>query len=205
MEAKIDRNSNGLTHKGLFGYIFFITQFPSLITHHSSLKFSHPFGIITQFPSHNIFFTLFVDHTYQPVQLFLFFFFFSTQTHRSLKKKKKKKKRNWTANPRKERKKKVKSSQKLWLVLFVDLLYVFNYNIAIELWVMETENSQNVFSVFITYNSKIRDLSNGNKIIVCQTTFLLWILLFLSYELWKLRIELRNLPNRTTPKHPLDT
>ena len=29
---------------------------------------------------------------------------------------------------------------------------------------METENSQNVFSVSITYNSKIRELSDGNKV-----------------------------------------
>ena len=28
---------------------------------------------------------------------------------------------------------------------------------------METENSQNVFSVFITHNLKIRKLSDGNK------------------------------------------
>ena len=51
--------------KRLFGWIFFITQFPSLnfhhsllITHHSSLKFSHPFGTITHFPSLNIFHTI---------------------------------------------------------------------------------------------------------------------------------------------------
>ena len=28
---------------------------------------------------------------------------------------------------------------------------------------METENSQNVFSVFITHNSKIREFSDRNK------------------------------------------
>ena len=28
---------------------------------------------------------------------------------------------------------------------------------------METENSQKVFSISITYNSKIRELSDGNK------------------------------------------
>ena len=76
-----------------------------------------------------------------------------------MKKKKKKKKRNpeqtelvkeeeeekknRPANPGEERKK--KKSQKVvksygW-VLFVGPLCVFNYNIAIELWVMETENS----------------------------------------------------------------
>ena len=41
---------------------------------------------------------------------------------------------------------------------------MFNYNIAIELWVIETENSQNVFSVSITHNSKIRELSDGNRV-----------------------------------------
>ena len=55
---------------------------------------------------------------------------------------------------------------------------------------METENSQNMFLVSIIYNSKMRELSDGNIIIVCQTTFLLWIPPFLSYKLWKQRIEL---------------
>ena len=50
-------------------------------------------------------------------------------------------------------------------VLFVGPLCVFNYNIVIELWVMKTENSQNVFSVSITHNSKIRKLSDGNRVI----------------------------------------
>ena len=65
---------------------------------------------------------------------------------------------------------------------------------------METENRQNVFSVSITHNSKIRELSDRNRVIVCQTTFLLRVPPFLSYELWKLRIELPNLPIQTPPK-----
>ena len=64
---------------------------------------------------------------------------------------------------------------------------------------MEIENSQNVFLVSITHNSKIRELSDGNRVIVCQTTFLLWVPLFLSYELWKQRIELWKLTIQTTP------
>ena len=32
--------------------------------------------------------------------------------------------------------------------------------------VMETENSQKLFSVSITHNSKIRELSDGNRVIV---------------------------------------
>ena len=55
---------------------------------------------------------------------------------------------------------------------------------------METENSQKLYSVSKTHNSKIRELSDGNRVIVCQTNFLLWVPLFLSYELWKQRIEL---------------
>ena len=66
---------------------------------------------------------------------------------------------------------------------------------------METENSQNVFSISITHNSKIRELSDGNRVIICQTTFLSWVPPFLSYELWKLRIELWKLLNQTSSKY----
>ena len=67
---------------------------------------------------------------------------------------------------------------------------------------METENSLWLFSVFITHNSKIRELSYGNRVIETelsfgQTTFLLWVSPFLNYELWKLRIELSNLVGQT--------
>ena len=68
---------------------------------------------------------------------------------------------------------------------------------------METENSQNVLSVSITYNSKIRELSDGNKVIICQATFLLWVPPFLSYELWKLRIELSKFAIQTALIHRL--
>ena len=70
----------------------------------------------------------------------------------------------------KEKKKKIKRWSK---VAAVGPLYVFNYNIAIELWVMETENNQKLFSVFIIHNSKIRELNDENRIIICQTNFLL--------------------------------
>ena len=65
---------------------------------------------------------------------------------------------------------------------------------------METENSQQLFSVSITHNLKIRELSDGNRVIVCQTTFLLWILPLLSYELWKQRIELSKKTIQMAPK-----
>ena len=46
-----------------------------------------------------------------------------------------------------------KKKVKRWLkVAAVGLLCVFNYNIVIELWVIETENSQKLFLVFITHN-----------------------------------------------------
>ena len=43
---------------------------------------------------------------------------------------------------------------------------------------METENSEKLFSISITHNSKIRELSDGNRIMKTelsfgQTTFLL--------------------------------
>ena len=36
---------------------------------------------------------------------------------------------------------------------------------------MEIENSQNVFSVSITHNSKIRELSDGNKVMGIELSF----------------------------------
>ena len=71
---------------------------------------------------------------------------------------------------------------------------------------METENSLWLFSISITHNSKIRELIDGNRVMEIelsfgQTTFLLWVPPFLSYELWKLRIELSNLVGQTTSKH----
>ena len=102
-------------------------------------------------------------------------------------------KRKGTKQPTQEKKGKKKGQKVVkscgW-VLFVGPLCVFNYNIAIELWVMETENSQNVFLVSITHNSKIRKLSNGNRVIMRQTDIELWVPPFLSYKLWKLKIEL---------------
>ena len=36
---------------------------------------------------------------------------------------------------------------------------------------METENSQNVFSISITHNSKIRELSDGNRVMETELSF----------------------------------
>ena len=64
-------------------------------------------------------------------------------------KKEEEKKKNRTANPEK---KKSQSGQKLRLILFAGPSCVFNYKNDIELWVMETENSQKLFSFSITHN-----------------------------------------------------
>ena len=64
------------------------------------------------------------------------------------------------------------------------------------------KGAHHVISVSITHNSKIRKLSYENRVMETelsfgQTTFLLWVPPFLSYELWKLRIELSNLIGQT--------
>ena len=142
---------------GCLATIFWSLNFhhSSLITHNSSLItlntkaiWHHHSFPISQYFSHY----LWVSYL-SLVQLFLFLFSSVPQLTKPSEKKKKSK---------------VKSCG--W-VLFVGPLCVFNYNIVIELWVMETEISQNVFSVSITHNSKIRELSDENRVIVCQTTF----------------------------------
>ena len=47
---------------------------------------------------------------------------------------------------------------------------------------METENNQNVFSVSITHNSKIKELSDGNKKLETE--------LWLAKQTFFLRIEM---------------
>ena len=51
---------------------------------------------------------------------------------------------------------------------------------------METENTSNVFSVSITHHSKIRELSDENKI---QTS--LSVMGLTIFELWVMETELR--------------
>ena len=70
------------------------------------------------------------------------------------------------------------------LVLFVGPLCVFNYNVAIELWVMETENNQNVFSISITHNSKIRELSGGNKVMKTELSFAKQAFCYGAHHFW---------------------
>ena len=52
---------------------------------------------------------------------------------------------------------------------------------------METENSQNVFSVSITHNSKIRELSYGNRVIVWPNN--LFTMGPTIFELWVMETE----------------
>ena len=103
------------------------------------------------------------------------------RTDRSERKKKKKKKKTieQPTRRRKEKKKKVKWSKVaarycLWVpCMCLITILLLNY----ELWKQ----------------------SYGNRVIICQTTFLSWVPQFLSYELWNLRIELRKQLNQTPP------
>ena len=82
--SQIEHNM-GMSHKNddglgavwihFFGYSISITHHSSFITHHSSLNFSHPFGIITQFPSLNIFHTICGPIPVNQCSFFFFFFF----------------------------------------------------------------------------------------------------------------------------------
>ena len=128
------------------------------------------------------------------------FFFFSSVpklTEPSEKKKKTHPEHEDRTNERKKKSQKV--VKRCGWVLFVGLLCVFKYNIAIELWAMETENSQNVFSISITYNSKIRKLSDGNRVMdfpnnlftMGLTIFELWVM---KTEIWVMEIAKPNTP-----------
>ena len=69
------------------------------ITHHLLFNFSHPFGIITQFPSLNIFHTICGSYTCHSAAFcfcfcFFVFFFSSTQIIESMKEERKKKSSN---------------------------------------------------------------------------------------------------------------
>ena len=81
------------------------------ITHHLLFNFSHPFGIITQFPSLNIFHTICGSYTCHSAAFcfcfcFFVFFFSSTQIIESMKEERKKKK---FKSPEPSEKKKPKS------------------------------------------------------------------------------------------------
>ena len=134
------------------------------------------------------------------------FFFFSTQlteanikkkkkTERPTQEKKKKKKKNKQPTPTQKKKEEVKRWSK---VAAVGPLCVFNYNIAIELWVMETENSQKLFSVSITHNSKIRELSDGNKVMKTELLFVKQTFCYGSNHFWVMSYGNRELSYQKT-------
>ena len=139
-----------------FDHSISITDHWSLITHHSIFHTR-----LASSPNfhHSIFFTLFVSPYLSAGAAF-------SHWRPNQWKKKEEKTQNWRSN--KWKKKKSKSGQKLRLWVPP---CVFIYKNAIELWVMEIENSQNVFSVSITHNSKIRELSDGNRVMKTELSF----------------------------------
>ena len=98
----------------------------------------------------------------------------------------------------KKKKKKVTSGREKGKLTWQDQwdpICSFNYGNAIKNKVMETENTWNVFSVSITYYSKIKELSDGNKNwkqlkTKTKWTSQLWVSPFLSYKWWKQSYEL---------------
>ena len=84
------------------------------------------------------------------------------------------------------------------------LLYVFNYNIVIELWVMETENSEKLFSISITHNSKIRELSDENRVMETELLFAKQTFCYGSHHFWVMSYGNRELSyQKTQSKHAL--
>ena len=65
-------------HQGAVWFHFFLSlnfHYSTFITHNSSLNFSYPFGIITKFPSFNIFHTICGPIPVSRCNFFFFFFF----------------------------------------------------------------------------------------------------------------------------------
>ena len=57
---------------------------------------------------------------------------------------------------------------------------------------METENSQNVFLVSITHNSKIRELSDENRVMETELSCSQMVLSYMGptiFELWVMKTE----------------
>ena len=90
-------------------------------------------------------------------------------------------------------------SYELWKLKTVkSCLCIFNYNIAIELRVMETKNSQKLFSVSITHNSKIRELSDGNRVIETELLFVKQTFCYESHYFWVMSYGNRELSYQKT-------
>ena len=125
----------------------FITQFPSLITHHSKYQ-----GCLVPSPSfhHSLFFTLFGGPT--PVTMQLFFFqYLETRTQWRRKKKKKnqwrrpnpmkkkgKKKNQWRPNQWERRRKKKVSWSKVAVKWVSHMCLITKMPLSYELWKLKT-------------------------------------------------------------------
>ena len=118
-------------NKSLRGCLDSFFDYLISITRHSSLNFSHSFGIINQFPSLNIFHTICGSIPVSRCSFF-FLFVFNTQTHQSFKKKKK-----TNSQPRKRKKKRVKSCG--WYCLRVSYVCLITIlPLSYELWKLKT-------------------------------------------------------------------
>ena len=63
---------------------------------------------------------------------------------------------------------------------------------------METENSQKLFSVSITHNSKIRELSDGNRVIETELLFAKQTFYYGSHYFWVMSYGNRELSYQKT-------
>ena len=133
-----------LTNKGLFGSLFFIIQFSSLITLNIKVVWYNHSISITHYFSH------YLGGPHLSRCSFFFFFLFSIPRNPNPVKKKKER----TQWRRKEKKKK---SQLVKSCYWMGPSCVFNYKNTIELWVMETEKSygnwKQLKGVFSFHNS----------------------------------------------------
>ena len=75
---------------------------------------------------------------------------------------------------------------------------MFIYENVIELWVMETENSLWLFSVSITHNSKIRELSDGNRVMKQSYRLAKQPFCYGSHHFWVMSYENRKLSYQKT-------
>ena len=69
---------------------------------------------------------------------------------------------------------------------------------------METENSQKLFSVSITHNSKIKELSDGNRVMETELLFAKQTFCYGSHHFWVMSYGNRELSyQKTQSKHAL--
>ena len=85
------------------------------------------------------------------------------------------------------RKEKKKSKVKIYSCGFLYVCLITKMSLSYELWVMETKNNSNVFSVSITQKSENWVMKTESRIMSheIQTSALLWTPPVLDHELWK--------------------